>query len=209
MLNVDDKMRADIRKAVEDLEKSTRGELVCVVAQSCADYMLFPLLWAAVIALFLPMLNILGAEELNVTFATQGLVFVGLAALFLLTPLKVKLTPRSVLESNCHRTACEQFYAQKLHETQKRSGLLLFVSVAEHYVELLADTGISEKVWEGEWDGIVGAFASDIRAGRVHEGFLKAIEACKNILAAHFPGAGEVNELSDHLVELPKAEYVN
>jgi putative membrane protein len=214
MLNIDDKMRAEIRQAVEDLEKSTSGELVCVVAPSSARYVLFPLLWAALGALLLPVLNpileLMKVQDFAVTFTVQSLFFLGLAALFLFTPLKWKVIPGSVLVGNCHRAACEQFFMQKLHETKKRAGVLLFVSVGERYVELLADKGISDLVDAGEWGGIIDVFAGDIREGRVHDGFLKAINACKAILARHLPEVrNDVNELTDNLVELPEAEFIS
>ena len=98
---VTDAMRADIRKAVEELEKVTTGEMVCVVTQSSARYVLFPLLWAALISLLLPLANPLlftGAEGFTVTFAEQSGLFVILAALFVLTPLRHKVTPPGVCE---------------------------------------------------------------------------------------------------------------
>lgn len=214
MLNIDDKMRAEIRQAVEDLEKNTSGELVCVVAPSSARYILFPLLWAALGALLLPVLNpileLMKVQDFAVTFTVQSIFFLGLAALFLFTPLKWRIIPSTVLVGNCHRAACEQFFMQKLHETKKRAGVLLFVSVGERYVELLADKGINELVDPGEWGGIIDIFAGDIREGKVHDGFLKAINACKDILAKRLPEVrNDINELSDSLVELPEAEFIS
>ena len=214
MFQIDDAMRNDIRRAVGDLEKSTSGELVCVVTRSSARYLLFPLLWAALVALALPALNPLlklaNQHGFTVTFAVQSLSFLMLAALFLLTPLRLAVTPKSVLMDNCRRSAREQFFAQKLHETKKRAGLLLFVSVDERYVELLADTGINDLVRAGEWSGIIDAFAADIRAGQVHTGFLTAIRSCKAILAKHMPETRKTsNELSDNLVELPDSGFIS
>lgn len=212
---VTDQMREDIRKAVEALEKVTTGEMVCVIAQSSARYVMFPLFWAALLALLSPALNpVLAAvfphAGYAVNFEIQSGVFVGLAALFLLTPLRHRLTPAAVRLGNCRRYAFEQFFVQRLNETNKRSGVMIFVSIDEHYVELIADRGINDKVQPGVWSGIVNALVEDIRAGRVHEGYLKAVTSCREILERHFPEVkDDVNELADNLIELPKARFLS
>src|SRR3546814_10562785 len=82
------------------------------------------------------------------------------------------------------------------------SDLLIFVSVAEHYVEILADQAINEKVAQEEWDSIVAAFVAAVKQGRVAEGFEQAVDACGALLAQHFPAApGERNELPDRSEE--------
>jgi putative membrane protein len=214
MALVNDAMRGDIRKAVEELEKTTSGELVCVVAQSSARYLMFPLFWAALASLLLPIANPIAAKmghiEPVVTFPVQSLVFVVLAGLFALTPLRLALTPRAIRAGNCRRSAFEQFFVRKLHETTKRTGVLLYVSVDERYVELIADKGINDKVLPDAWNAIIAALVADIRDGKVHEGFVKAVGACKAVLASHFPESRrDINELPDALVELPQADFIS
>lgn len=212
---VTDQMREDIRKAVVELEKVTTGEMVCVIAQSSARYVMFPLFWACFLALLSPGLNPLIAqiwprEGFSITFALQGAVFIVLATLFLATPLKQALTPAAVRFGNCRRYAFEQFFAQRLNETNKRTGVMIFVSIDEHYVELIADRGINDKVQPGVWSGIVNELIKDIHGGRVHEGYLKAVASCRDILERHFPEVkNDVNELTDNLIELPKARFLS
>lgn len=167
---------------------------------------MFPLLWAAVLALLLPLAN----RFTPVSFGCQSIAFIVLAVVFLLTPLRLALTPRTVRDSNCRRRAFEQFFMQKLHMTEKRTGVLLYVSVDEHYVELLADHGINAKVLPNEWDTITDAFIADVRGGKVHEGFLRAVNSCAHVLSKHFPIQGvDVNELDDNLVELDEAPFLS
>ncbi len=205
---VTDDMRREIRVAVEALEKTTTGEMVCVVAQSSARYVLFPLLWASLIALVLPVMNIAAIN--TVTFGIQTIAFIVLSALFLLTPLKVTVTPRGLRLTNCRRHAFEQFFALKMNETNKRSGVMLFISLAEHHVEIIADKGINDKVLPDEWVRIVDAVVSDVRALKVQDAFLNAIRACGTVLVQHFPEVrNDVNELDDNLVELPPAPFLS
>ncbi|MCC7037390.1 MAG: TPM domain-containing protein [Alphaproteobacteria bacterium] len=205
---VTDDMRREIRQAVEALERTTTGEMVCVVAQSSARYVLFPLVWASMAALLLPVVNIAAAGA--VTFGIQSIAFIALAALFLLTPLKVAVTPRGLRQTNCRRHAFEQFFALKMNETNKRSGVMLFISVAERHVEIIADKGINDKVLPDEWARIVDAVVTDVRANKVQDAFLNAIRACGAVLVEHFPETrNDVNELDDNLVELPAAKFLS
>ena len=205
---VTDDMRREIKTAVEALERTTTGEMVCVVAASSARYVLFPLLWASLIALLLPVVNIAAANM--VTFGIQSIAFIVMAALFLLTPLKTALTPRGMRLTNCRRHAFEQFFALKMNETNKRSGVMLFISVAERHVEIVADKGINDKVLPDEWSRIVETVVADVQGGKVQDAFLNAIRACGTVLVQHFPEVrNDVNELDDNLVELPPATFLS
>ena len=93
--------------------------------------------------------------------------------------------------------------AHGIHTTADRSGVLLFVSLAEHYAEVVADAGINEKVDQNEWDDMVATLTQHAAKGQVGEGFVVAIEKAGGLLAEHFPPQkGQVNELDDRLVEI-------
>src|SRR3546814_20132774 len=110
----------------------------------------------------------------------------------------MRLIPKATKLHRAARTAREQFLAQEVHHTKDRSGVLIFVSVAEHYVEILADQAINEKVAQEEWDSIVAAFVASVKQGRVAEGFEQAVDACGHLLAQPFPAApGERNALPE------------
>ena len=96
-----------------------------------------------------------------------------------------------------------QFFAQGIDKTENRTGVLIFASAAERYVEVVADAGINDKVSGAVWDNAVNALVSAIKAGRPGDGFVSAIEQCGAVLAAHFPpGALKRDELPDNLLEL-------
>jgi putative membrane protein len=116
---------------------------------------------------------------------------------------RVRLVPPSVRKELVRRRATEQFLAQNLHTTEGRTGVLIFVSVAEHRAEILADTGIDTRVPAGTWQKIVDALTREIGAGRAAQGFVAAIAEIGAHLARHFPpGAADSNELPDHLIVL-------
>ncbi|TGV62285.1 TPM domain-containing protein, partial [Mesorhizobium sp. M00.F.Ca.ET.149.01.1.1] len=84
-----------------------------------------------------------------------------------------------------------------------RTGVLVFVSIAERYAEIVADSGIDAKVGQDVWDGMVGELTRHAGEDRLADGFVRAIESVGAVLAEHFPvTAGDTNELDDHLVEI-------
>ena len=102
-----------------------------------------------------------------------------------------------------HAEAMRQFFAQGLHHTEKRTGVLIFASVAERYAEIVADAGINAKVMPDAWEGAVADLVAGLKEGRAADGFIAAIERCGAILAEHFPpGALPRNELPNTLVEI-------
>ena len=205
MAFVNEQDRVRIRAAIEAAESKTRGEFVTVIAREADDYLYIPILWAALIALLIP-----GIEQFVQqpwltahTYTTQIVSFVAIALLFRLPAIKHRLIPKQVQHQRAHRIALEQFLLQNLHATEERTGVLLFVSVAEHYVEILADKGINDRVEPETWNAMVQDFVAQVRAGQVTEGFVRTIEACGDLLQTHFPWReGDRNELPNHLIEL-------
>jgi putative membrane protein len=200
-----DRDRQRIRAAIEAAERRTRGEFVTVIAREADEYRYIPLLWAALIALLIPVFVRLGGQPWLVAngYAIQIAGFILLALLFRLPAIKHRLIPNAVQQRRAHRIALEQFLLQNLTETEERTGVLLFVSIAEHYVEIIADKGINNRVDAGTWEALVRDFVACVREGRIAEGFVRTIEACGDLLEAHFPARdGGRNELPDHLIEL-------
>lgn len=196
--------RREIAQAIAAAEARTSGELVAVVARAADDYLYIPLLWAALVALTLPgPLLLFGDLRADAVYAVQVIVFLVLALVFNLTPLKMRLIPHAVRQARAHRLALAQFVEQNLHATAGRSGVLIFVSVAERHVEILADRGIDARVPAGTWERVVAEFTARLRAGQVGEGFVQAVNSCGELLAGYFPAApGDRNELPDRLIEL-------
>jgi len=206
-----------IAEAIRHAEQGTRGEIVTVLARTSDGYRYIPTLWAALAALSVPGLHYLwqwlthdgwvypGAAQstLSWLYPLQVLVFLGLGMLFQIPRLRLWLVPASVKRERAARHAREQFFLQKLHLTAGRTGVLIFVSVAEHYVEIIVDEGIAEVVDDTEWTETVEEFIAHVRRGDVAGGFLRTIEHCRDVLWQHFPDeGGKPDELPNHLIEL-------
>lgn len=198
-----EQQKQNIAEAIRQAESRTSGELVAVIAHDSDDYFYIPLLWAALSALILPGALLwfgLSSSSLEIL---QVAVFVVAAVLFRLPFIKMRLIPRYVRQRRAALLAREQFLLQNLHHTEQRNGILLFVSVAERYVELIADKGIHESVPLGTWDTVVQQFIEHVSRRQIETGFITAIEQCGEILAQHFPVSGQdQNELPNHLIEI-------
>ena len=193
-----------ISAAITDAERTTSGEIIAVVAEQSSRYQYVPFMWAALLALVIPWPLIhFTWMKVQWIFLIQLLVFFALLALAWHPKVRIALVPKSIANANVHRRAAEQFLAQNLYTTAGRTGVLLFVSIAEQRVEIIADSGIDARVAKGTWQKIVDDFTAEIGAGRQVEGFVQAIERIGTPLAEHFPpGSINPNELPDHLIVL-------
>jgi putative membrane protein len=194
-----------ISDAIREAESQTSGEIVTVIAHAADDYFYIPTLWAGLFALLTPglLLTLPVVIDYTLIYGIQVLVFVVAAMLFRWTPLKLALIPKPVKHRRASRLAYEQFVQQGLHQTQERNGLLLFVSVAERYVEIIADQGINDRVQKDTWATIVGEFVGYVKQRKIADGFIAAIKQSGKILCQHFP-AESINkdELPNHLIEI-------
>jgi putative membrane protein len=109
------------------------------------------------------------------------------------------LVPRPLRRAQAHRAALEQFVVRRIANTKNRSGVLIFVSLAEHYARIVADDGIAQKVHNADWQAAIDALTGHMRDGRIAAGFIAAIERCGAVLAAHAPPDGSPNALPDRL----------
>ena len=193
-----------ISAAIAAAERKTSGEIVAVVADSSDSYLYVPFMWAALAALLIPWPLIhFTWVTVQWIFVVQLLVFLVLLALLWPKHIRTLLIPKSIRTRHAHRRATEQFIVQNLYTTEGRTGVLIFVSVAERHAEILADKGIDEHVAPGTWQEIVDDLTSHISDGKAADGFVNAIERSGKYLAQHYPpGRANPNELPDHLIVL-------
>jgi putative membrane protein len=205
-MTISDADRAQIADAIRMAEARTSGEIFCVLTQRSSQYTLVPVAWAAALALIVPLpLIYLTNWPASVIYMLQLVSFV-VAALGLARPaIRFRLVPKRARHERAHSTAMRQFWAQRLNKTKERTGVLIFVSLAERYAEIIADAGINEKVTPEVWENAVAALTAGIRQGRVGDGLVAAIAQCGAVLAEHFPlpdGSVNPNELPDKLIEI-------
>lgn len=207
-----------IGQQIKYVEAKTSGEIVCVLAKQSDSYRYIPALWAALLALSVPLVFMLiDYLGLNVKFydgsyaveqtAFYRVYFVQLLV-FLIVFLvgqwrlvKFALIPKYIKLRRAKRLAAEAFMAQEISLTDDRTGVLLFISMAEHYVEVMADHGIYAKLDDGIWQEIVDKLIVQIKADKMADGIVAAVDEIGGLLHEHFPADGkDKNELPDHLI---------
>ncbi|MBE1204622.1 TPM domain-containing protein [Aminobacter carboxidus] len=207
-LNAGDHER--IAAAIRTAEAETSGEIYCVVAHRSDGYF-FAAAFAVMTGILLVSLAAAFALEywwvavrLPHFVIVQMLALAAACALLWSMPgLRIWLVPRNLLYRAAHDNALRQFYARNVHLTMARTGVLIFVSLAERYAEVVADAGIDAKVPQDKWDGIVADLIRHAGENRLADGFVAAISTVGNLLSAHFPvSEHDANELDDHLVEI-------
>ncbi|MES1941494.1 hypothetical protein T5B8_14710 [Salinisphaera sp. T5B8] len=204
MTLLNDQERNQVAEAITAVERNTDAELVTVLAERADDYAYIPLLWAGLLALILPgaLLFFTVAIDASLLLLLQWGVFVVLALLFRLPGVTTRLIPRHIRHWRAANLARRQFLEQNLHHTDDATGMLIFVSEAERYVEIIVDRGISAHVPDEEWQSIVEAFTARVRIGETLTGFTECIAACGEKLAQAVPATHERNELPNHLIVL-------
>lgn len=208
--NLTEADHARIAEAIRQAEQKTSGEIYCVVAGASDNYF-YPSGFIVTLAIILIgfvisfVLEALWLDmRLPVFLSAQILaVACGLLVLSWLPRLRIHFVPRRLRYRRAHENATRQFLARNVHLTAERTGVLIFVSLAEHYAEVVADSGIDAKVDQSDWDGVIAALVSDAARDALGDGFVKAIGTVGAHLAAHFPPLpANPNELDDHVVEI-------
>lgn len=194
----------EVAEAITRIEHDTDAELVTVLAAQADDYRYIPLLWAGILGLLLPGVAMFFVADpgAHTLFQMQCALFAVLALIGRIPAITTRLIPRSVRHWRAANLARRQFLEQNLHHTEDATGMLIFVSEAERYVEILVDRGISERLSDSTWEAIVARLTAQVRAGDTLAGFLECIDACGAELHRAVPATHERNELPNRLVIL-------
>jgi putative membrane protein len=191
-----------VSAAIHEVEQKTDAELVTVLAARADNYSYIPTMWAAMLALLSPsLITVLPFwVEMNEIMLIQLGVFIVLAILLRWQPILVRIIPNQVKTWRASNLARRQFLENNLHHTQAEVGVLIFVSEIEHYVEIIADRGVSSHITDAEWAEIVSAMTDQVAAGNTLEGFLSCVDACGVLLEKHLPATSAKDELPNHMV---------
>ncbi len=96
--------------------------------------------------------------------------------------------------------AVTMFGKLRVWDTEHNNGVLIYLLLAEHAIEIVADRGITRRVPQATWDTLVAGMREDFRSGRFERGLMQAVDAVDGILSRHFPlaaGDANPNELAD------------
>lgn len=213
-----------ISDAVAAAENHSAGEIVTIIAGESNTFHDVALLWSAMVAFlaltvlalfsdfYLPLVDrVLGrwasewsaSHVLALALTAATLKFGSMWLLQLWRPLRMALVPAPLKHARVRDRAVRYFKVGAERRTHGRTGILIYLSLAEHRAEIVADEAIASKVAPEIWGDAMAALIADIRAGRPGAGMVAAVEQVGAVLARHFPRAeDDRNELPDRLIEL-------
>lgn len=118
--------------------------------------------------------------------------------------VEAELTTAQLRAGLTSRQRASELFAQlNVWDTTERTGVLVYVMLADHTVEILADRGISAVIEPATWQAICESMVAAFREGRFEAGSIRGIEAIAALLARHFPANSDnANELPDRPVML-------
>ena len=205
-----------IADAITRAESKTSGEIFCVLAHEVSRYREVPLVWASAAALLLPALAVLAGfdpfsanwgdistRELLTTYSLlQAALFLAVALIVAQPPVRRLMTPRFLNRHRVRQMARHHFAAAGARLSHAQPHILIYASLADRQVELVAHDAIHRAVGEGPWNAAVAAVTEGMKAGKPADGFVRAIEICGQALAAHFPSDGHAkNVLPNDILE--------
>lgn len=213
-----------VSEAIAAAESASDGEILTIVAADSDSYHDVALHWA--VAAMILVLALASWQTALLTaiwdrlfadwgqHATPGqlLFFVMilavlkfLAVLLILKwkPLRLALSPGATKARRVRRRAIALFRAAAERRTSGRTGVLIYLSLAEHRAEIVADEAVTRVTTPECWGDAMAELIGEIREGRPGEGLAMAVEEVGEVLARHFPKTGaDVNEIPDKLIEL-------
>jgi len=118
-------------------------------------------------------------------------------------PLRLALTPGATKQRRVRRRAISIFKAGAERRTVGRTGILIYLSMAERRAEIVADDAITKVTTAETWGEAMAALLVEVKQGRAADGMVAAIEIVGAVLAQHFPRSStDTNEIPDKLIEL-------
>lgn len=216
--------RDRVGAAVFAAESQSAGEIVTILAHRSDDYADVALAWAAFVGLLaLTALTAtpdfyLGIYEsvmggwvhqwtprtiFGVALLVAALKFGGMWLILLWPPLRLWLTPAPVRHRRVRERAVSAFKIGAERRTHGRTGILIYLSMAEHRAEIVADEAIASKVPPEVWGDAMVAMLAELKQDRLADGLIAAVTRVGAVLTQHFPRTeDDQNELPDRLIEV-------
>jgi putative membrane protein len=193
-LNLSEQQR--ISSLVQQMEEETSGEIVPMVVSASHSYPVAVIYGASVLALPLALLLMplvggflwMGSQNVWIFLGLFLLLYGILYVLIQRCPwLKRLFLSRKQIDEEVEEAALAAFFTEKLYKTREGNGILLFISLLERKVWVLADSGINHRIEPRQWDHIVTLITDGIREKRQCEAICAAILETGKILKTHFP----------------------
>ena len=193
----------DVEKEIESIEKETSGELVPVIAKKSSGYKTVEMVNAFIFAYLFIFIDFGvhgNLNPLNILFDTVVAVLF-IVLLFRFDFFKRIFIPKKLMAHKVHTAAMMSFYRNGVYNTKNKTGILIYISLAERMVVVIGDEGIHNKVGDEAWKDVINIIVKGIKTKKLEQGIIDGIESCRGLLKKHFPAAADdKNELSNKVV---------
>lgn len=200
-----------VTQAVTDAEARSDAEIATIVAERSDNYNDVPLIWAALVALlalavyagfpdfYIALIDRISGgwhvwtprELLTVMVFATAIKFLATRYILAWWPLRMAFTPGKTKTRRVRNRAIALFKASTERRTRSRTGVLIYLSLAEHRAEIVADEAIVAKVAPEQWGAAMALMIDQLKDGRPGEGMAAAVKAIGDVLAERFPYSGE------------------
>lgn len=199
-----------IKAAVKEAESNISGEIVPVFVEKSGHYSIATYRGALIVASFTFAVLIVNDRYVPALAIHDPLILFALVALggllgsfiaHYVWPIKFLLLSQFHLDQSTRKRAETAFMEEEVFNTRHRTGIMIFISIFEHEVIVMADRGISKVVVQKEWDKMVENLIDSVRKGKVTDGMIAAVQRCAEILLENgfVRTKDDVNELRDDL----------
>lgn len=99
------------------------------------------------------------------------------------------IAQRAPIDVVVHQRALDLFSAMRVWDTEANNGVLIYLQLAEHRIEIVADRGLAGRTGTGHWEAVLTECCGDFRKHGYERGLARAIDAVSAALVTHFPAA--------------------
>jgi len=179
-----------ITEAVEQAESKTSGEIATAFVKESYDYAIYELIFAVVISFFYFVVMMFFTSSIEswlqsrfwdytphylIAFYGFSTFLVGTLFYFLanISAIDRLIVPKRIMKQKVQERAIRHFVESGVYNTRDRTGILIFISLIEHQVILLADSGINDKIKQKEWQQMVDHIILGIKNGNIADHLCK------------------------------------
>lgn len=200
----------EVTQSVQQAEKKTSGEIVPMLVESSHHYpaaviagsLLLSVPAALILAVPVGRLLSISPESVWLFLMLFGLCFpVAQTVVKRFPALKARFLWPGQVEEEVYEGAVMSFYSEKLHRTRDQNGILIYISLFEKKVWILADEGINSCIDQQVWNSLAEDLSRDIKSGARCRALCNTIDQIGDILQSHFPiKDDDKNELHDLII---------
>jgi len=118
--------------------------------------------------------------------------------------VEAALTPGMAYQGVTNRERARELFAHYgVWDTEDNCGVLIYINLAEHQVDIVADRHVGRRITPEQWQGICRTMTAGFANGNYHDSTLQALGELNSLLQHHFPATGErSNQLPNEAILL-------